>query len=561
MSHIFLSYSRKNSDFVFKIVDSLEGIGLDIWVDKEDIPKGVDWEQKIYRGIEEADAFLFMISPDSVTSEICGREIAHARKNNKRIIPVLIRDTDPKTTHAEISKINWIYCREERDNLDSAIEEIDTTIHTNFAWVEFHTKLQTKALAWEERKDNSRLLRGNELKEAEKRLGEVRAPKDPLPTDLMRQYVLKSRQVNARLKKISSATVFITVLFVILWNRTYYRFWRIPTAPPAIPRITLEITGLDTLPPNIATQLNQSLMQEYVIKPEQTTLQTLPDSLLIDVSNFDNDEMDVSINLPVVPAYKLDFLPEIRGFGEERINFGEVARVAEAAEAYSVGRYRDVIDILEGTSSLSGKTLLAQAFLFEGEFDSSLAAYEAAIKLANAAGKDPDQLHMGAALALWSPNLSQYKVSSLFISDELASNCAKAHDDHFLPALAGGHSAHVDWFLIHQIAAHYCGATAKTWTSDIQYPDISSGDPALYLFALTLPKTRMLGLNAAALNQIALDLERSSESISMARMELVLHYYRHSNCDAATQALQNYESKAFTKLDKDNTRYLLQNTC
>ena len=60
MSHIFISYSRKDVDFAQKIVDALADNKLDTWIDWKSIPKGEDWEQEIYHGIEEADAFLIL---------------------------------------------------------------------------------------------------------------------------------------------------------------------------------------------------------------------------------------------------------------------------------------------------------------------------------------------------------------------------------------------------------------------------------------------------------------------------------------------------------------------
>jgi hypothetical protein len=84
MSHIFISYSRKDIDFAQKIVDALVANNLDTWIDWKSIPKGEDWEQEIYRSIEEADAFLFLISPDSVSSQMCNQEIVHAVKNRGR---------------------------------------------------------------------------------------------------------------------------------------------------------------------------------------------------------------------------------------------------------------------------------------------------------------------------------------------------------------------------------------------------------------------------------------------------------------------------------------------
>jgi hypothetical protein len=199
MSHIFISYSRKDLDFAQKIVDALATNDLDTWIDWKSIPKGEDWEQEIYRGIEEADAFLFLVGPDSVTSEMCNKEIAHAVTNGKRILPIVIRDTDLKTIHLEISKRNWIFCRDGQDDFNEAIEEIRKIIHTDYEWLKYHTELQVKVLRWEKKKDNSLLLRGRELRDVEQQIANAGNHKDPQSTTLQRQYLLKSRQISRRI--------------------------------------------------------------------------------------------------------------------------------------------------------------------------------------------------------------------------------------------------------------------------------------------------------------------------------------------------------------------------
>lgn len=52
ISHIFISYSRRDIDFAQKIVTALADNNLDTWIDWKSIPKGEDWEQKNYRRIE-----------------------------------------------------------------------------------------------------------------------------------------------------------------------------------------------------------------------------------------------------------------------------------------------------------------------------------------------------------------------------------------------------------------------------------------------------------------------------------------------------------------------------
>ena len=198
MSHIFISYARKDLTTAQRIVDALATRGLDTWIDWKSIPKTVDWEEEIYRGIEEADAFLFMISPDSVQSEMCKKEIAHAVKNGKRIIPIVIRDADVKTIPTAVSKLNWIFCRDGQDDFNIAIAQTREAIHTDYEWLKFHTELQVKALKWERRKDASRLLRGKELREAEQQFAYAGNQKDPPPTSLQRHFVLTSRRDEER---------------------------------------------------------------------------------------------------------------------------------------------------------------------------------------------------------------------------------------------------------------------------------------------------------------------------------------------------------------------------
>lgn len=201
MSHIFISYSRKNLDFAQKIVNALAENDLDTWIDWESIPKGEDWEQEIYRGIEGADAFLFLFSPDSVASEMCNKELSCAVRNGKRILPIVVRDTERRIIPDEISKRNWIFCREEKDDFKKAIAETRETIQTDYEWLKYHTRLQVKALEWERKKDASQHLRGKDLRDAEEQLASS-GQKEPQPTDLQRQFVLASRAGQTRTRNI-----------------------------------------------------------------------------------------------------------------------------------------------------------------------------------------------------------------------------------------------------------------------------------------------------------------------------------------------------------------------
>ena len=164
MSHIFISYSRKDLDFAQKIVDALAANDLDTWIDWKSIPKGEDWEQEIYRGIEEADAFLFPDQPRfGYIGDVQQRDCTRCQKRqtdtsgfytnvDTRKFTMLRGNSSSKNAKEEINRRNWIFCREGKDDFEKAIDRNSKTIHTDYEWLKYHTQLQNKALAWERNK-------------------------------------------------------------------------------------------------------------------------------------------------------------------------------------------------------------------------------------------------------------------------------------------------------------------------------------------------------------------------------------------------------------------------
>src|SRR6476469_131740 len=97
MADVFISYSRKDKDFVRRLDNALKSLGREAWVDWEDIRPTEDFMQAIYAAIEATDTFVFVLTPDSVASVVCGREIAHAEAHNKRMVPIVARDVSADT--------------------------------------------------------------------------------------------------------------------------------------------------------------------------------------------------------------------------------------------------------------------------------------------------------------------------------------------------------------------------------------------------------------------------------------------------------------------------------
>jgi hypothetical protein len=202
MKQLFISYSRKDTEITRRITERFETEGLDAWVDWQDIPPSIDWMKEIQKGIEDADVFLYLVSPDSISSPICADEVRHAVSNGKRIIPVVVRDFDAKLAPPTITHLNWIFFSRPQDEFERSFGHVWTAIHTDYDWVQVHRRLQVKALEWDRNQhEESFFLRGKDLQDAEAQLT-VNGMKDPRPTELQNTFILKSRESeDARLEE------------------------------------------------------------------------------------------------------------------------------------------------------------------------------------------------------------------------------------------------------------------------------------------------------------------------------------------------------------------------
>lgn len=94
MSHLFISYSRQDSKEVDPLSKRLEQAGHNVWLDRSAIQGGSRWQEEIVRGIERADVFLVILSPESIKSENVEKEIGLAYVRNKPILPVMLHHVD-----------------------------------------------------------------------------------------------------------------------------------------------------------------------------------------------------------------------------------------------------------------------------------------------------------------------------------------------------------------------------------------------------------------------------------------------------------------------------------
>lgn len=91
MNRVFISYSRKDKEKVFAIVDWIQkALGIKCWIDINGIESGQQFEDKIMGAIEKSEVVLFMMSENSLASEYARKEVKYADLMKRRIVPVIL---------------------------------------------------------------------------------------------------------------------------------------------------------------------------------------------------------------------------------------------------------------------------------------------------------------------------------------------------------------------------------------------------------------------------------------------------------------------------------------
>lgn len=148
MGHIFISYSRKDEEYVNKLVDALENEGFDVWIDREMLT-GAEWIRVINHKIDTCDAFVIVLTKDSKESKWVNRELLYALQEEKRIFPLLrqgrlwmqLQDLNyfdvrngsipNKKFFNDVSKIiprseRWLKAQQEKENQSAIREQAET---------------------------------------------------------------------------------------------------------------------------------------------------------------------------------------------------------------------------------------------------------------------------------------------------------------------------------------------------------------------------------------------------------------------------------------------------
>lgn len=106
-SYVFISYSRRDAEFVKRLTGDLGAQGIQVWVDVENILPGENWQKEIAGAVKEARAFIYVASRDSLKSAFMASELAAFWTGGGNVIPVVIEDIRSSDLPPQIADIQW----------------------------------------------------------------------------------------------------------------------------------------------------------------------------------------------------------------------------------------------------------------------------------------------------------------------------------------------------------------------------------------------------------------------------------------------------------------------
>jgi hypothetical protein len=105
MQKIFISYSRKDIDFVRRLAGELEKASYDVWWDLSDLRGGDDWVSLIANAIATSETVIVVLSPNSIESPWVRKEYTQAIGLGKRLIPIMY---SPVPMPFALNTINYV---------------------------------------------------------------------------------------------------------------------------------------------------------------------------------------------------------------------------------------------------------------------------------------------------------------------------------------------------------------------------------------------------------------------------------------------------------------------
>jgi hypothetical protein len=97
-----------------EIVEQLGQAGVSVWTPNW-IEPGTNWQVELVQALDQSVTFLFVLSPNSLSSDSCIKELEYANSKKKRIVPIQVDEIDPSAVPEYLHGYTWKDFRDGED--------------------------------------------------------------------------------------------------------------------------------------------------------------------------------------------------------------------------------------------------------------------------------------------------------------------------------------------------------------------------------------------------------------------------------------------------------------
>src|SRR5437868_10440742 len=144
---VFISYSRKDMAFADRLEAALKARGFEPLIVRTEIYAFEEWWKRIEALIARADTVVFVLSPDSVASDVALKEVSFAASLNKRFAPIVFRPAENTSIPEELAKLNFIFFDDETQ-FGASADRLAEALNTDISWIRRHTEFGEEARRW-----------------------------------------------------------------------------------------------------------------------------------------------------------------------------------------------------------------------------------------------------------------------------------------------------------------------------------------------------------------------------------------------------------------------------
>jgi hypothetical protein len=108
---VFISCSQKDETSAHELAHALKSMGVSTWMDAG--KPGIKWANQLEKALKESKVFLFLLSPDFLTSKVTNFELGVALSRvaiapDTRIIPLVIKPLNKKSLPSPLRELGVI---------------------------------------------------------------------------------------------------------------------------------------------------------------------------------------------------------------------------------------------------------------------------------------------------------------------------------------------------------------------------------------------------------------------------------------------------------------------